>query len=127
MLFRWCMEDVFSSLESVARGCGPQVGDCCLTHIRWAVGTLLLANSAAEPDWLVGSVERAARRVAGLELRLSKCTWARFQRRGVKMPELSVPYGQVCECASYGRTSGGNVPAGARGVNSNERKARGII
>lgn len=84
------MEDVFAVVQQdwAARGCGSGVGTSRLTHICWADDTWLLANSAEELGWMIGSLEAAARRVAGLELQLANCTWARIQRRGVDMPEL---------------------------------------
>lgn len=74
--------------EWAARGCGLQVGDSRVTHICWADDTWLLARSAAGLDWIVGPLEQVARRVVGLKLRLSPCTWARIQRHGVNMPGL---------------------------------------
>lgn len=58
-------------------------------HICWADDTWLLAASAEQLSFMVLSLDQAALRMAGMELRLSKCQWTRIQRQGQELPELS--------------------------------------
>lgn len=50
--------------------------------------TWLLAKKATELSYVVQTLEDAARRMAGLELRLPKRQWTRVQRQGQDLPEL---------------------------------------
>lgn len=90
MIFRWTMEEVFEAVKPQweARGCGLSIDGSRMTHICWAYDMWLIAQSAAELDWMIGSLEQAAHDIVGLDLRLGKCKWARIHRRGRDAPEL---------------------------------------
>lgn len=70
---------IFASVQEAwaARGCRLEIGKDRLTHICWAEDTLLIAKSAARLDWVIGTLDQAAREIAGLD-----------QRRGEDAPAL---------------------------------------
>lgn len=74
MIFRWTMEEVFKVVMQQwrARGCGLSIDGSYMTHICWADDTWLSAKTAAELDWMIGALEKAAHDIAGLDLRLGK-------------------------------------------------------
>lgn len=81
------MQDPAFALQD-ARECGLSIDGSRLTHICRADDTWLLARLATELDWMIGALEQTAHDLAGLDLRLGKCTWARIQRSGRDAAEL---------------------------------------
>lgn len=59
MLFRWAMEAVFEAVKPLLdeRRCGLDIDGSRLTRSCWADGTWLLANTAAELDWMIRALE----------------------------------------------------------------------
>lgn len=81
IVFRWVLSDIMETLQRRwrDRGCGLSVAECRLLYVAWADHTWLVVKSPAESHAMIQELRAEARSV-GLELRLSKCTWAQVNR-----------------------------------------------
>lgn len=135
-VIRWGIEDFVGEAREdwSAQPCGLWVDSELLRVLAWADDTWLFAVTDARVDAVIAILRRVAKQVAGLELPLKKCIWAKVCRRRTAASALPTEASRdrstrraVRKCATNGEDSIRHLSQGTRGPYPARRRPRGRV